>query len=92
MEILDYLETFINNTPILGHAKGFLHYNMGEKEKGNQAMKSSTRSTCTVIGATIGLGSTVNSVGIVKLVCTSGLGGVIGGIVGDILIGGVTGK
>ena len=62
MEILNFLD----HTPLLGLVKGFLHYNMGEKEKGNKAMKRSFKSTCIYICTTLLFASTVFNDSILK--------------------------
>jgi hypothetical protein len=45
--------SFWNNIPIIGHAKGIVHYVCGDEEGGDKAMKAATRTTV-VMGAGAG--------------------------------------
>lgn len=44
-----------NGVPVVGHIKGGIHYALGDKEGGDQAMKSASRTTGVVIGGVIGI-------------------------------------
>ena len=60
--------------PVVGHAKGAIHYAFGDKEGGNNAMKSATRSTGVMAGGVAGF-------------CVGGpAGAVAGGIYGGAVL------
>jgi len=44
-----------NGTPVLGHVKAGYHYARNEKEAGDKAMRSASRTTAGVMGAAAGL-------------------------------------
>jgi hypothetical protein len=43
-----------NGIPVVGHAKGAIHYMCGDKEGGNQAMNAATRSIVVGGGGIVG--------------------------------------
>ncbi|CDW74392.1 UNKNOWN [Stylonychia lemnae] len=67
-----------NGTPGVGHLKGSLHYIRGEKEAGDQAMKSASR-TIGVIGG-----------GVSGMIIGGPIGAVAGGIAGGAVMDGIT--
>ena len=70
-----------NGIPVLGHAKGVIHYAFGDKEGGDQAMKSSSR--------TIGCLITQHFIeySYIRFI----IEGVMGGGVGGFFVGGLVG-
>ena len=74
------LNGLATGTPVVGHVKGVVHYAMKDKEKGDIAMKSASRTTSVMIGGIIGsLGGPVGMVG----------GGIAGGAVIDSITTGI---
>ena len=45
---------FIDVIPVVGHVKGFCHYAAGNREGGDNAMKSASRTTGSAIGSIVG--------------------------------------
>ena len=54
MECLGFFNAFIDCIPIVGHVKGGIHYACGDREGGDKAMKSASRTVGVMGGATIG--------------------------------------
>ena len=48
------MSSFFNSVPIVGHIKGIVHYARGDKEGGNKAMKSATRTTAVIAAGVTG--------------------------------------
>jgi len=48
-------EVVVNATPGVGHVKGTVHYLCGDKEGGDKAMKSASRTTGAVVGGIVGI-------------------------------------
>lgn len=48
------LETAVDGTPVLGHVKGAIHIAAGEKERGEEILKSSTRTAAVIAGGVVG--------------------------------------
>lgn len=69
-----------NGMPVVGHIKGGIHYAIGDKKRGNEAMKKASRSTGVVIGGVLGVSG--GPVGMVA-------GGIAGGAVMDGITTGV---
>lgn len=64
MYFVNNLSIMVDSIPVVGHAKGAIHYIYGDKEGGDNAMKASSR-TVGVIGGGIGgfiVGGPVGSV------------------------------
>jgi len=59
-----------NSVPGVGHIKGSIHYYYGDRDSGDEAMKSSSRTVGVIIGAVVGLA--VGPAGAIS-------GGIIGG-------------
>jgi hypothetical protein len=74
----------VNGAPLVGHAKGVVHYVCGDREGGDRAMKSASRTTGVIMGATAGfmMGGPAGAAA----------GGVVGGIVTDGIITSVGSK
>jgi len=51
---MSFVSNCLNSIPIVGHAKGILHYVAGDTEGGNRAMFESTRSTAVIAGGALG--------------------------------------
>jgi hypothetical protein len=70
----------IDSIPVAGHAKGGLHYALGQNEKGDNAIKASTRSTAVIVGGALGFaaGGPLGAAG----------GGIAGGLAVDSAITG----
>jgi len=51
----EFYAGFLDSVPVVGHAKGAIHYACGDKEGGDNAMKAASRSTGSVIGAIAGM-------------------------------------
>ena len=66
-----------NGVPVVGHIKGAVHYAMNDKEKGDEAMKTASRTVGVIAGGIIG--SLAGPVGAVS-----------GGIAGGALMDGLT--
>ena len=71
----------VNGAPLVGHAKGVVHYVCGDREGGDRAMKSASRTTGVIMGATAGfmMGGPAGAAA----------GGVVGGAVTDGITTGV---
>lgn len=54
LTFLDNMEPLVDGLPVIGHAKGVYHLLTNDPEKGWQALKSSTSSIGTVVGAVAG--------------------------------------
>ena len=72
------MSDFANGFPVVGHVKGGIHYACGDREGGDNAMKSASRSTGVIIGGVAG--------GLVG----GPVGAVAGGIAGGAAVDGVT--
>ena len=48
MEFIKNMGDVIDATPVLGHIKGAVHYNLGDTEKGDRCMTSASRTTSVV--------------------------------------------
>jgi hypothetical protein len=68
----------IDGVPLVGHAKGGIHYALGDREGGDNAMKSASRTTG-VIGGGVG-----------GFLLGGPLGAVAGGIGGGLAMDGIT--
>jgi len=66
-----------NNVPVVGHVKGAVHYVCGDKEGGDKAMKSASRTTGVVLGGVAGIAA-------------GPAGMVAGGIAGGAAVDGIT--
>jgi len=66
-----------NNVPVVGHVKGAVHYVCGDKEGGDKAMKSASRTTGVIIGGAVGIAA-------------GPAGMVAGGIAGGAAVDGIT--
>ena len=69
-----------NGMPVIGHIKGGIHYAIGDRKSGNEAMKKASRSTGVVVGGVLGVSG--GPVGMVA-------GGIAGGAVMDGITTGV---
>lgn len=49
------LDSAINSVPLVGHIKGGIHYNLGNKEKAQEAISSANRSSAVFAGGVAGL-------------------------------------
>ena len=56
LEFGKWLWNIADSVPVLGHAKGGIHYACGDKEGGDKAMKRSSRTTGVIGGGVIGFG------------------------------------
>ena len=54
MECLGFVNDFIDGMPAVGHVKGGIHYACGDREGGDKAMKSASRTVGVMGGGTIG--------------------------------------
>ena len=81
LEFVGLLSNVTNAVPVVGHIKGSIHYAVGDKEGGHQAMKASSRSVGVVSGGVGGffLGGPVGAV----------VGGIAGGATMDSITTGV---
>lgn len=48
------VQSIINGTPVIGHAKAMAQYAMGNPVEANKALKAASRSTGVLFGATLG--------------------------------------
>lgn len=55
MEFVNNLESVADGTPVIGHVKGAVHYALNDTEKGDECMKSASRTTA-VIAAGVATG------------------------------------
>lgn len=78
MEFVGLVSNVTNAIPVVGHIKGGIHYACGDKEGGDQAMKSSSR--------TIG----VAGGGVAGFFVGGPVGAVAGGIAGGAAMDGIT--
>lgn len=51
LEQLRFLSGVADSLPVVGHIKGAIHYGVGDKESGDNAMKSASRTTASIGGA-----------------------------------------
>jgi hypothetical protein len=72
------VQSIINGTPVIGHAKAMAQYAMGNPVEANKALKAASRSTGVLFGATLGT------------VIGGPIGAATGGIAGGIYIDGIT--
>ena len=72
------LGDFVDGVPVVGHIKGGIHYAYGDREGGDQAMKSASRTVGVMGGAAIG--------GLIA----GPVGAVAGGIAGGASLDGIT--
>ncbi|CAL4076841.1 unnamed protein product [Meganyctiphanes norvegica] len=66
LQFLQVISSFTDNLPVVGHAKGSLHYACGDKEGGDRAMKRASHMTA-VMGAGVGgfiVGGPIAAVGL----------------------------
>jgi hypothetical protein len=77
-EFIKGLSSFTDGIPIVGHLKGGIHYAVGDKEGGENAMKSASRTTGTILGGIAG--------GLVG----GPAGAIAGGITGGAVVDGLT--
>ena len=75
------LSDSINGIPGVGHIKGVVHYVWGDRDGGDRAMKSASRTTGVMVGGTAGfmMGGPAGAVA----------GGVLGGVITDGITTGV---
>lgn len=73
----DDMQNVIDSIPVAGHIKGGVHYAMGENRKGDESMKSASRSTGVVLG------------GIGGFAAGGPVGAVAGGIAGGAAMDGI---
>ncbi|CAG7678979.1 unnamed protein product [Allacma fusca] len=71
------MESVIDSIPVAGHIKGSVHFAMGDNEKGENAMKSASRSTGVVLG------------GVGGFAAGGPVGAVAGGIAGGAAVDGI---
>lgn len=48
------VNTLVNSIPVIGHAKGLVHFTLNDKEAGKEAMALATRSTAVLAAGTTG--------------------------------------
>ncbi|XP_045124445.1 putative mediator of RNA polymerase II transcription subunit 17 [Portunus trituberculatus] len=86
---LNAASSCVDGIPVVGHAKGIVHYAMGDKEKGHKSMEASTRNVA-VLGAGIATGGLGAGL---ALGATAGIGaGVAYDATATIVDGAVNGK
>ncbi|XP_071152114.1 uncharacterized protein [Mytilus edulis] len=78
MEFLGMINDTVNSIPIVGHAKGMVHYIAGDKMGGDEAMKSASHTTGTIGGGIAGFGL-LGPIGAIA-------GGITGGAIMDATI------
>lgn len=78
MEFLGMINDTVNSIPIVGHAKGMVHYVAGDKIGGDEAMKSASHTTGTIGGGIAGFGL-LGPIGAIA-------GGITGGAIMDATI------
>ncbi|XP_071125049.1 uncharacterized protein [Mytilus edulis] len=78
MEFLGMINDTVNSIPIVGHAKGMVHYVAGDKMGGDEAMKSASHTTGTIGGGIAGFGL-LGPIGAIA-------GGITGGAIMDATI------
>lgn len=78
MEFLSMINDTVNSIPIVGHAKGVVHYIAGDKMGGDEAMKSASHTTGTIGGGIAGFGL-LGPIGAIT-------GGIAGGAIMDATI------
>jgi len=54
-EVATTADDLVDNVPVVGHIKGAIHYACDDKEGGDKAMKSASRTTGVVAGAVVGI-------------------------------------
>ncbi|OXA47073.1 hypothetical protein Fcan01_18451 [Folsomia candida] len=79
-KFLDAVQDFADQVPGVGHIKGGIHYAMGENEKGDESMKSASRTVGVIAGGVIGL--------VAGGPAGAAVGGAAGGVAMDLLISG----
>jgi hypothetical protein len=77
-EFLRDMSAVADGIPVVGHVKGSIHYAMGDNEKGDESMKSASRSVGVAVGGAVGFvaGGPAGAVA----------GGIVGGGVADTII------
>jgi len=53
--VVNTVNDVVDNVPVVGHVKGAVHYVCGDKEGGDKAMKSASRTTGVVLGGAAGI-------------------------------------
>jgi len=79
-DFLGAMNNLVDAIPIIGHAKGAVHYAVDEEEEGDKAMKAASRTTGVMVGGLIG--SAGGPAGAMA-------GGLAGGLTADALTTGV---
>lgn len=81
---MNFISNVLDAIPIVGHAKGVIHYVVGDKEGGDKAMYQSTRTSAVIAGGVVGgvVGGPAGAVG----------GAIYGGSLTDIAASGAMGK
>ena len=75
-KMVSSVEEVADNTPVIGHAKGVVHYTLGDTEHGSKCIKGSTRSA-----AVLGAGALSGGLGLG--VAAGGASGALGGVTYD---------
>lgn len=74
----NFISNALDATPVVGHAKGVLHYAVGDKKGGDYAMHRATKTSAAIAGGVIG-------------VPVGAVGGAVGGAVNGAVTGAVVG-
>lgn len=77
-EFIRNTSSIIDSVPLVGHVKGTVHYVVGDKEGGDNAMKSASRSVGTMVGGATGM------------LAGGPVGAMVGGITGGLALDSVT--
>lgn len=75
----NFISNALDATPVVGHAKGVLHYVVGDKDGGDYAMRRATKTSAAIAGGVIGVPA--GAVG-------GAVGGAVNGAVGGAVVGG----
>jgi len=75
--VVNTVNDVVDNVPVVGHVKGAVHYVCGDKDGGDKAMKSASRTTGVIIGGAVGIAA-------------GPAGMVAGGIAGGAAVDGIT--
>jgi len=75
--VVNTVNDVVDNVPVVGHVKGAVHYVCGDKEGGDKAMKSASRTSGVIIGGAVGIAA-------------GPAGMVAGGIAGGAAVDGIT--
>lgn len=51
---MNFISNVLDSIPVVGHAKGVVHYVVGDKDGGDKAMHKSTRTSAAITGGVIG--------------------------------------